>query len=332
MQETITCKKHDKTITIADGCPECIEELRKTRSLAKAAKMAGAEVTEKEVTIQAARNPEDVVLCTHGEAADKCHECQVERERGWYNAKKAGLMKDDLTEADKAVLAEVARLQTEERLPVGQRALIAVEPLKDAEVAALVVEAEKILGYATALKVKTLEQSKSAVNDLSIISGIKKRMENKRKDYLGPVNEIKDTLNQQFKDIMSPILEAERLTKDKQMGFLQEQARRQAEQEEINRKRQEAAEAEMKLNGELSESVNLVEVVEAPERIRAELGTTGLTDHWKYEIVDFAVLSDEYKVADGAMLTTIARKHHDQKQVSGIRFYNEPYLATRTRT
>jgi len=217
------------------------------------------------------------------------------------------------------------------RLPIEQRALVAIEPLHDAEVKALVIEANKILGYATALKVTDLEASKSATNDLSIISGIKKRMEAKRKEYLGPVNEIKDTLNQQFKDIMSPVLEAERLTEEKQMGFLKEQARRQAEQEEINRKRQEAAEAEMRLNGELSEAVNLVEVVEAPERIHAELGTTGLTDHWIYEVVDILAVPREYLVLDTAMLTAIARKHHDTKQVPGIRFVNKPYLATRTR-
>ena len=261
-----------------------------------------------------------------------CKECTKERHNTSVHLNLTSSAPDEAWEASR-ILEDITggKISVQPRYQVSQRALVAIEPLHDAEVKALVIEANKILGYAATLEVKTLEASKSATNDLSIISGIKKRMEAKHKEYLGPVNEIRDTLNQQFKDIMSPVLEAERLTKEKQIGFLKEQARRQAEQEEINRKRQEAAEAEMRLNGELSEPVNLVEVVEAPERIHAELGTTGLTDHWLYEVVDILAVPREYLVLDTAMLTAIARKHHDTKQVPGIRFVNKPYLATRTR-
>jgi hypothetical protein len=114
------------------------------------------------------------------------------------------------------------------------------------------------------------------------------------------------------------------------LDFTREQDRIRSEQEEINRKRQEAAEAEMKLNGELSESVNLVEVSpEAPKTVATDLGTAGQRDNWKWEVVDFALLPDEYKVVDSSLLTAVAKKHHDQKPIPGVRFFNEPIIAVR---
>ncbi len=209
--------------------------------------------------------------------------------------------------------------------------VLALRPGEDVEVHSYFLESRKLLDYAEHRTIKTLEDAKTATDDLSIISRLKKAMEAKRKEMLSPhevqVKTIRDTYNY----LMTPILEAERITKVKQTAFLQEQERIQREQEEINRKRYEAAQTEMKLKGELTESVNLVEVTEAPERIHTNLGITGMVDHWIFEVTDFAQVPDEYKVIDSAMLNTVAKKYHDQKPVKGIRFYNQPYIATRTK-
>ncbi len=208
---------------------------------------------------------------------------------------------------------------------------LALRPGEDIEVHSYFLESMKLLDYAEHRIIKTLEDAKVATDDLSIISRLKKAMEAKRKEVLAPhevqVKAIRDTYNY----LMTPILEAERITKAKQMAFLQEQERIQREQEEINRKRFEAAQAEMKLKGELTESVNLVEVTEAPERVNTDLGISGMVDHWIFEVTDFTQVPDEYKVIDSVMLNTIAKKYHDQKPVKGIRFYNQPYIATRAK-
>ncbi len=208
---------------------------------------------------------------------------------------------------------------------------LVLRPGEDIEVHWYFLEAIKLLDYAEHRAIKTLDDAQTATNDLSIISKLKKAMDAKRKEKLAPheaqVKAIRDT----YTYLMTPVLEAERITKSKQVAFLQEQERIKREQEEINRKRMEAAQAEMKLKGELTESVNLVEVTEAPEHIRAELGVTGMVDHWVFEVVDFSQVPDEYKVVDSTMLNAIARKYHDQKPVRGIRFVNQPYIATRTK-
>ena len=208
---------------------------------------------------------------------------------------------------------------------------LTLRPGEDIEAHSYFDEATKLLEYAEARVIKTLEDAKAATDDLSIISRLKKAMESKRKEKLAPheaeVKAIRDTYNY----LMAPVLEAEKITKTKQTAFLQEQERIRREQEEINRKRLEAAQAEMDLKGELSEPVNLVEVQQAPERIKSDLGASGMVDHWVFQVDDFAQVPDTYKVIDSVTLGQIAKKFHDTKPVPGIKFINQPYLATRSR-
>ena len=70
---------------------------------------------------------------------------------------------------------------------------------------------------------------------------------------------------------------------------------------------------------------------EVSTQVHTEMGTAGLKANWKYEVFDFAKLPDEYKVADTSLLNTIAKKHHDLKQIPGVRFYNEPGMSMRTK-
>jgi len=63
-----------------------------------------------------------------------------------------------------------------------------------------------------------------------------------------------------------------------------------------------------------------------PERVRAEAGMTSTTKVWKYQIIDFALLPDEYKVADTALLNATVKKNHDTKQIPGVRIFAEDSL------
>lgn len=209
---------------------------------------------------------------------------------------------------------------------------VALRPGEDMEAHGYYADGVRLLEYAQCRVIKTLEDNKSANDDLSMIAKLKKVMENKRKALLDPLKLQSDAIRETYNYLMAPVLEADKITRDKMLAYDAEQRRIRAEQEEINRKRQEAAEQEMKLKGELSESVNLVEVTPEPaKRVSTDMGTTGMVDHWKYEVVDFSLLPDEYKVADSAMLNAAAKKHHDQKQIPGVRFYNEPIIAVRVR-
>ncbi|GAH61866.1 unnamed protein product, partial [marine sediment metagenome] len=62
-----------------------------------------------------------------------------------------------------------------------------------------------------------------------------------------------------------------------------------------------------------------------------DMGSSGMVDHWKYEIIDLKLIPREYMLPDSVLLGNTAKKYHDQKEVPGVRFYNEPYRATRAR-
>ena len=209
---------------------------------------------------------------------------------------------------------------------------VALRPGEDLEAHGYYEEAEKVLTKAQAVVIATVDHIKLVNDDLSFISKLKKAMEGKRKSRLDPLKLEADDIRETYTFLMAPVLEASRIYKDKMLAYNAEQERIRREQEEINRKRQEAAEQEMKLKGELSESVNLVEVTpEAPKSVSTDMGASGQRDVWKYEVVNFAQLPDAYKMVDNAQLSAIAKRHHDQKEVAGVRFYNDPIIAVRAR-
>lgn len=243
-----------------------------------------------------------------------------------------GVTPEPLSEEARAILTGGRDEMIKDATSPATEAAVALRPGEDIEARSYYEEALRALDYAEKRVITTIDHVKAATDDLALISKLKKVMENKRRSLLDPLKLQAEAIRETYSSLMDPIIKADRITREKMLAFSREQERIRWEQEEINRKRQEAAEAEMRLKGELSEPVGLVEVAPEPAKsVSTDMGSTGMTDHWKYEVVDFALLPDEYKVVDGALLTAVARKHHDQKQIPGVRFYNEPYIAVRTR-
>ncbi len=211
-------------------------------------------------------------------------------------------------------------------------ALLKVSPQSDESVKALEVEVRGLLHYAEVRAIATDADVKTATEDLSLLSKLKKAIADKRKDWLTPIKNHLDAVDAVFKSLSTPLDQADKLTRSKILAYRAEQECKAREAEEINRLRMEAAKKEMELKGELTESVNLVEVVPTlPKTIRTEVGSAGMRDNWTYEVVDFAALPNEYKVPDTAMLNSIAKKYHDQKPIPGVKFINKPILAVNAR-
>jgi len=208
---------------------------------------------------------------------------------------------------------------------------IALRPGEDIEVRSYYEEAQKLLEYANARKIDGAIAMKDASADLAIISRVKKQMEAKKKEKLEPSKIEAEAIRDTYNYLMNPILEAEKITKGKMLDFNANLDRIRREQGEINRKRMEAAEQEMKLTGELSQSVDLVEEsAPAQKLVRTDLGTSSQRDNWQFEVVDIDAIPRPYMMPDMVMLGAIAKKYHDQKPVPGVRFFNKPIIATRT--
>jgi len=222
--------------------------------------------------------------------------------------------------------------RTDEEKSGSEETAIALRPGADAEVMAHHEEGKKMLAVAEKFVITEAGDTNRVTEDLALIAIIRKAMDAKRKALLNPLKTQSDAIRDTYSYLMNPILEAERIYKGLLASWDAKQREIRHQQEEINRKRMEAAQQEAALNnGEISESVKLVEVAPEQKPIKTEVGTAGMVANWKYEITDPTLLPREYMMPDTTLLTNTAKKYHDQKPVPGVKFYNEPYVAVRGR-
>ncbi len=213
-----------------------------------------------------------------------------------------------------------------------ETAIIKVNPSIDQGVVALQTEALKLEAYAKNLLVTNDEVVKAVTNDLSIIARLKKAIEEKRKEYVTPINEHLKFINDTFKMITVPLESADKITRQKIMEYRAECDRKAREIAEINRMREEAAKREAKLNGtgEISEPLVIIETPPAPATtIRTDNGTLGTMQIWKFEVEDFSKLPDEYKMVDAVKLGKVVRA--GLHNIAGVRVWAEDTLKVNAR-
>ena len=265
-----------------------------------------------------------------------CSECLTEIRQAGIRPEQeemeAGLNAEGLilSDAAKEAGAEVTEVTI---LPqIEQRALIKVNPDLDISVREIYSKAVRLLDFAQSREIKTVAGMKDATNDQVIIGNFKKDIEAKRVSYTGPINDHLKAVNQAFKDFAAPLLQADQLNRANMNKYRLAQEALIAEQERINRLRMEAAQAEMELKGELTESVQVIEV-QAPvaKSVRTDMGTSTSVDHWKARVFDFKLLSDEWKLENTSLLNTHARTHKGQRPIPGVEFYNDPDIRTTRR-
>jgi len=204
-------------------------------------------------------------------------------------------------------------------------AMVKVNPEADVVVEEFYQEALSLRESATITAVQSLEDIKVATDTLSMIQTLKRAMEDKRKEYVSPLQGYVKAINDTFKGLMVPIEEADRIIRNKILAFQKAEDDKRREQERINRLRIEAAEAEKKLTGEVSEPVELVKPDEPlPERITTDTGEVGSRTIRKWEMENFALLPDEYKTPDTVKIGKLVR--NGIPSIPGVRIYEEKVL------
>ena len=364
----LTCKKHNVDFELLDGCPQCVAErlaeevkVNSSESIAERIKEAKARVegmlsivkvkyyseaagglSPREYTYFSVDrlNVGDIVTVpvrdTTGKAmvsAIDVPETQIEAFRDKVKTIPTG---SKVKEEAVGVPNRSVPNETEAVIRVDSGACLAptalaLRPGEDAQVQSWYNEALGLQKYAEARVIKTAEDLKPANDDLVTIRRLKKALEEKRKEYVKPLQDHVKSINDTFKTFMEPIEIADKVTSQKMLAFDAEQKRIRSEQERINAERIKLAQDEMKLNGELTESVNLVEVIqEVPTTIRTEVGTTGQRDNWKWEVQDINQVPREYLMINAGMLTPIVKASKGRLAIPGIRIYNEPIIAYRS--
>ncbi len=220
----------------------------------------------------------------------------------------------------------------ETEVPVN-RALIHIDPESDPRVVALYQEALHLQELAEAREIITNDDLKPATEDLAAIAHLMKALTERKAEFVTPVRRYLGAFQDAFKTLFAPIEAADRITRDKMKTFRADQQRKIDEAAQLDADKLAVAQREAALHqGEITVDLTPVEAPPAvPQRVHTEIGTAGQRDNWKYEVVDFALLPNEYKMPDASLLNATAKRHHDQKEVPGVRFYNEPTTTMRTR-
>ncbi len=205
--------------------------------------------------------------------------------------------------------------------------LIKIRPDTDSGVIALQGEITKMAHYAEIRVIATDADVKTATEDLSLLAKLKKAIADKRKDWLTPIKEKLDAVDAVFRTLSIPLDHADKLTRTKILAYRQEQEEKIRKAEEINRLRMEAAKKEMELKGEVTEPINLIEQVPAPPKtVHTEVGNLGTSEIWKFEVVDFALLPSEYKIADEVKIGKVVRATKGSLAIPGVKMWPEKIL------
>lgn len=211
-------------------------------------------------------------------------------------------------------------------------AVVRIDPGNDSKVMQLLQEVMRIEEWADKLVVASEGDAKKATDDLSIMSKLKKAVDEKRREYVDPLNAHVKAVNDSFKLLTGPLDVADKTARGKVIAYKTEQERRRREAEEINRQAEELARRQAEINqGEFTVDVTPVAVPDVVKTTRTEVGSAGLVENWQYEIVDMDLLPREYMMPDSVMLNAIAKKYHDKKPIAGVRFINRPTLRVNAR-
>jgi hypothetical protein len=193
-------------------------------------------------------------------------------------------------------------------------------------------EALAMLLYAEGRLILADEDLRGATNDLSIIALAKKAIDEKRQEYVRPLNEYVKTINSAFKGLSDPVDQADRLTREKILKYRADQERKRLMAEAINRQKEELArkEAELSGTGEIfSDTTPIIVPAAQPKQIRADVGTAGVSNKRKARVIDFTLLPDGYKLANEKLLATAASS--GVAAIAGVEFYWEESLRVTTR-
>ena len=206
-------------------------------------------------------------------------------------------------------------------------AVVMVDAGKAPSFAKHLESARRVLEIAKGCEIRTEADAKAVNDDLNVMAELEKATDAERKTFTVPLNGYLSSINGSYKLITDPLTEAKQIYRKLLTAWKVEQQRKAAEVEKLNQDAINLAQRQAEANnGEFTVETKPVPVPFAPKLTRTDQGKSSLVDVWKYEIVDIKALSREYMIPDDAMLSSIAKTHHDKKEVEGVRFYNSPSL------
>lgn len=193
-------------------------------------------------------------------------------------------------------------------------------------------EAAGLLRVAKDRVITTNADLKPATDDLVVIATCKKAMFARKTELIGPLKAKLDLVNQCFNDLMSPVTEADRITRGKVSEYDRIMKERAAQAARIEAEKLKLAQEEAAFTGtgEFDVPLNTVQPPPpVPEHTRTDLGTLGGRDNWKARVVDMKLLPDEFKIPDMQTLNAKAKSSKGTAVIPGVEFFNDRIVTVR---
>lgn len=202
-------------------------------------------------------------------------------------------------------------------------ALINIKPETDLMVIRLKEEITKLKEYAINRSITCDEDIKPFTDDLSLIANLKKALADKKAEYCKPIKDHLAAINEVFSEIEVLLDVANSINRTKVKTYRDEQIKRQAEADELNRQALELARKQAEFSGTGEHTVDLTPMEAEPviNKVTTSMGGLGFVKHWKWEIVDRSIIPADYMIVDGGRITKEVGK--GVRVIPGIRIWCE---------
>lgn len=182
-------------------------------------------------------------------------------------------------------------------------------------------EVDEFLYEYQEVKITTSDEYTGAGDLVKQVENKIKKVEEKRKEYTKPLDDLKKTIMADFKQISEPLEKFVNEVRGKMLSWYKEdQIRKDAEQKAIEEKAMEEA----KKN---KQSEVIVPIVNDIKTQRGDVSTTTVKKIWKWEITDESLVPREYLCVNGPAITQAIRD--GVKTIEGLRIYQEESIAIR---
>ena len=193
--------------------------------------------------------------------------------------------------------------------------------IKDKELEVIQKEVGAVIAYAQSMSITSDKTFETAAQFLSGIAASKKKIEERRKFFVKPLNDQVDRINDLFKGYLRPLNEAREIIDGKLISWnRKKEAERLVEEARI---REEAEKLAKKTKVSVQEILESAPVAE----VQKTTGTLTITKRWSYEVIDSLVVPKEYLTVDEVKIGKAVRE--GVREIKGVKIYEKEVTSTR---
>ena len=163
--------------------------------------------------------------------------------------------------------------------------------------------------------IKSSEDVDESSEFLKKLRDTERQIEFKRLEFTKPLNQSLRTINATFKQLKQPLIDARGVLTQKILVWRTAEMERLAKEEERRRKIQEA-------HAKKGHEVKAPIVLERPQN---KIGSTQVSKVWKWKLVDFRKLHDDYKMCADTHINMKIRE--GVRKIKGLEIYQEERLS-----